>query len=128
LPYCLPSDVKTLITTDKEDEEINDIIIDATTDLNDRLNGATMDTTIKRLCIMRLTAVTIAQKQCTEIKLQDGETTQLGGRIREWNQYVQDKIDKLKDTGRSQKGKVFTSRTRSCRVDPSYLYSCMVGY
>lgn len=96
--YSVAADVKTLITTDLSDSAITSIIGDADVDLDDRLNceGVVMASTIKKFCSMRLAAIVIAQKQRTEIRSQDGETTELGWNIKEWNLYVTDKISNTK--------------------------------
>lgn len=63
MPYCTPTNVKQLIHTDKTNTEITQLIADADLDLDDRLNGAYMNDSIKRLCSMRLAAIVIAQSQ-----------------------------------------------------------------
>jgi hypothetical protein len=100
--YCTVADIKSLIHTEKSDEEITQIITDASLDLDDRLNGAYMNDSIKRLCSMRLAAIVIAQSQrgVYSDKPANDSTT-------EWQNYVDEKVEAAK-TIRPRHAKVVT--------------------
>lgn len=102
MPYAQPSDVRLLIHTDKTDSEIAQLIADADLDLDDRLNGAAMDSTIKRFCSSRLAAIIIAQSQrgVYSDKPANDSTT-------EWQNYVDEKVEAAK-TIRPRHAKVVT--------------------
>ena len=86
-PYCVPSDVRTLIATEKQDLEVAGIIADADIDLDDRLNGAYMNDSVKRLCSMRLAAIVIAQSQRGVYSDKPANDS-----IGEWQAYVDEKV------------------------------------
>lgn len=91
-----------MISTEKNDLELTRLIADADLDLDDRLNGAAMDSTIKRFCSMRLTAIVIAQSQrgVYSDKPANDSTT-------EWQNYVDEKVEAAK-TIRPRHAKVVT--------------------
>lgn len=100
--YCTIADIKSLIHTEKSDEEITQIITDASLDLDDRLNGAYMNDSIKRLCSMRLAAIVIAQSQRGVYS--DKPANDSTG---EWQAYVDEKV-LAAQTLRSKRPKVVT--------------------
>jgi hypothetical protein len=121
-PYCLPEDVKELIFTELNDQEIISIIKDADGDLDDKLQGATMNDFNKRQCSRRLAAVTIAQKQRTEIKydVNNYQKNSFDNNVKEWLQYVDDKVSRAYTKWntidpKTRPGKIFTRRRHKDR-------------
>jgi ElaB/YqjD/DUF883 family membrane-anchored ribosome-binding protein len=90
--YCLPEDVKKLINTDLSDDEIAKIIKDATLELDDMLQGETMNATTKYQCIRRLAAIEIAQNQRSVFQNNGNQQTVNNDNVKEWKNYVKNKI------------------------------------
>ena len=69
MPYCLHQDVRLLVDTALEDEEIEDLIELADEELDGLLGGASMSNQMKKACSMRLTAIMIVENQPESIRM-----------------------------------------------------------
>jgi hypothetical protein len=112
-PYCLPEDVKNLINTDLDDNKIVEIIKDVDQELDEDLNGYYMSDVTKKGCSKRLAAVTIAQNQRSVFKNTGDLKIVNNGNVREWQTWVDIKINEAK-IGEHRKGKVFSTKRWLC--------------
>ena len=87
MPYCLYQDVRLLVDTALEDEEIEDLIELADEDLDDLLDGASMTNKLKKACSMRLTACMIVENQPQSLKM-GGLSMNYGDRAKGWRKWV----------------------------------------
>jgi hypothetical protein len=88
LPYSIPRDVRHLITTELDDDEVARIIWEVDRDLDDRISRGSMNLRNKKYCSMRLAAIVIAQQQ-------RGSYSQIytdNRSIAEWRREVNSKI------------------------------------
>lgn len=93
MAYCTADDVKLLIRTNLSDANITSLIAQADADLDDMLGGASMSTTLKKSCSMRLTAIMIAQRQPTSSRILGASVT-YGDRVKQWKQEVKNRVAK----------------------------------
>ncbi len=107
--YAVPADVRLLINTEKTDAQLTSLIAETDYDLDNRLNGYTMDSTIKKFCSARLAAIIIAQSQRGIFSDKpENRSTQ------EWQTYIDEKVEEAKKGG-SRTPKIFSTATS--RVD-----------
>lgn len=101
--YAQPSDVRLLINTEKTDAQLTALIAETDYDLDSRLNGYSMDATIKKFCSSRLAAIIIAQSQrgIYSDKPENKSTA-------EWQSYVDGKVEDAKKGG-TRKPKIYST-------------------
>ena len=87
MPYCTASDVRLLINTSLSDDDIGSLITLADAELDALLGGASMSSTLKKGCSMRLTAIMIAGRQPQQQRI-GAYSEGWGGRIAEWRRWV----------------------------------------
>jgi len=99
MTYCNASDVRLLIHTNLTDDEIDDLIPLADSDLDDMLGGASITTTQKKKGSMRGTAIMIAERSPTTYTA--GSTrVDYSQRTTEWRNYVRRVARRLVDRWR----------------------------
>lgn len=87
MAYCKSSDVRLLIRTDLEDDEIEDLIALGDSDLDDLLGGASMTATQKKKCSMRLAAAAIADREPASFSMGKVRIDNYD-RAQRWRKYV----------------------------------------
>lgn len=91
LAYCTASDVRLLVHTSLSDSDIESLIALADAELDSMLGGASMSTTQKKNCSMRLTAVMIVASQPRREKVGD-LVFEYADRVGEWRRYVRRQV------------------------------------
>lgn len=90
MPYSEPDDVRLLINTSLQDDQIGSLIQMADDDLDEMTEGVTLNAADKKACSMRLAAIMIAERQPlsygvgeANIKMSDRRTGRWLSKVRE---------------------------------------------
>ena len=91
MAYSTATEVKYIINTSVADATITNMITIADAELDNMLNGSTMDSNVKKGCSMRLTALMLAQRD-PEIRRFGGTDFEMKQRLTDWKTYVDEQV------------------------------------
>lgn len=113
--YCEPSDVRLLIETTLEDGDMDKLIQQSDSDLDDLLGSYTMSSDLKKRCSSLLTAIAIADRQPKSYSVGTARISH-GERVKRWRA----KVDELVTRATQGRLKVKSSEYQKIDEDSRY--------